>query len=29
VPMSKRAGEFVTLDELIDEVGTDAARFHC
>jgi len=28
VPMSKRAGEFVTLDELIDEVGTDAARFH-
>jgi arginyl-tRNA synthetase len=28
VPMSKRAGSFVTLDELIDEVGTDAARFH-
>jgi arginyl-tRNA synthetase len=28
VPMSKRAGTFVTLDELIDEVGTDAARFH-
>ncbi len=28
VPMSKRAGAFVTLDELIDEVGTDAARFH-
>jgi arginyl-tRNA synthetase len=27
VPMSKRAGNFVTLDELIDEVGTDAARF--
>jgi arginyl-tRNA synthetase len=26
--MSKRAGTFVTLDELIDEVGTDAARFH-
>ncbi len=25
--MSTRAGEFVTLDELIDEVGTDAARF--
>jgi arginyl-tRNA synthetase len=25
--MSKRAGTFVTLDELIDEVGTDAARF--
>ncbi|HET7237192.1 MAG TPA: arginine--tRNA ligase [Actinomycetota bacterium] len=28
VPMSKRAGEFITLDDLIDEVGTDAARFH-
>jgi arginyl-tRNA synthetase len=28
VPMSKRAGTFVSLDELIDEVGTDAARFH-
>jgi arginyl-tRNA synthetase len=28
VSMSKRAGTFVTLDELIDEVGTDAARFH-
>jgi arginyl-tRNA synthetase len=28
VPMSKRAGSFVSLDELIDEVGTDAARFH-
>ena len=27
VPMSKRAGNFVTLDQLIDEVGTDAARF--
>ncbi len=27
VKMSKRAGEFITLDELIDEVGTDAARF--
>jgi arginyl-tRNA synthetase len=26
--MSKRAGTFVSLDELIDEVGTDAARFH-
>ncbi|HEY3263812.1 MAG TPA: arginine--tRNA ligase, partial [Actinomycetota bacterium] len=25
--MSKRAGSFLTLDELIDEVGTDAARF--
>ena len=28
VAMSKRAGTFVSLDELIDEVGTDAARFH-
>jgi arginyl-tRNA synthetase len=28
VPMSKRAGNFITLDELIEEVGTDAARFH-
>jgi arginyl-tRNA synthetase len=27
VKMSKRAGTFVTLDELIDEVGADAARF--
>jgi arginyl-tRNA synthetase len=25
--MSKRRGEFVTLDELIDDIGTDAARF--
>jgi arginyl-tRNA synthetase len=25
--MSKRSGEFVTLDELIDDIGTDAARF--
>jgi arginyl-tRNA synthetase len=25
--MSKRRGEFVTLDELIDEIGVDAARF--
>jgi arginyl-tRNA synthetase len=25
--MSKRAGAFTTLDEMIDEVGTDAARF--
>ena len=24
----KRSGSFVSLDELIDEVGTDAARFH-
>ena len=28
VKMSKRAGTFTTLDELLDEVGTDAARFH-
>ncbi len=28
VKMSKRAGTFVSLDELIEEVGTDAARFH-
>ncbi len=27
VPMSTRSGEFVTLRELCDEVGTDAARF--
>ena len=27
VPMSKRAGLFVTLDELLDEVGVDAARW--
>ncbi len=27
VAMSKRSGEFVTLDELIDEIGTDAARW--
>jgi arginyl-tRNA synthetase len=25
--MSKRRGEFVTLDELIDDIGADAARF--
>jgi arginyl-tRNA synthetase len=25
--MSKRAGEFVTLDELVDLIGTDAARW--
>jgi arginyl-tRNA synthetase len=25
--MSKRAGEFVTLDELVDEIGVDAARW--
>jgi arginyl-tRNA synthetase len=27
VSMSKRAGEIVTLDEIVDEVGLDAARF--
>src|SRR5438477_11973388 len=25
--MSKRAGRFVTLDELIDRVGSDAVRY--
>jgi arginyl-tRNA synthetase len=27
VKMSKRAGEFVTLEDLVQEVGVDAARF--
>ncbi len=27
MPMSTRAGEFVTLRDVIDEVGSDAARF--
>jgi arginyl-tRNA synthetase len=27
ISMSKRAGEFVTLDELLEEVGVDAARW--
>ena len=27
VAMSKREGEFVTLDDLIDDIGVDAARF--
>ena len=27
IKMSKRAGNFVTLQELLDEVGVDAARF--
>jgi arginyl-tRNA synthetase len=27
VRMSKRKGEFITMDELLDEVGVDAARF--
>jgi arginyl-tRNA synthetase len=26
--MSKRAGEFVTLDELVREIGVDAARWY-
>jgi len=28
VPMSTRAGEFVTMKEVIDEVGKDAARYN-
>jgi arginyl-tRNA synthetase len=28
IPMSKRSGEFITLDELLDEVGTDGARWY-
>jgi arginyl-tRNA synthetase len=28
VSMSKRAGEFITLDDLIDEIGVDAARWY-
>jgi arginyl-tRNA synthetase len=28
VAMSTRAGEFVTLREVLDEVGKDAARYH-
>jgi arginyl-tRNA synthetase len=28
VSMSKRSGDFVTLDELIDDIGTDAARWY-
>lgn len=27
IPMSKRSGEFLTLDELLAEVGVDAARW--
>jgi arginyl-tRNA synthetase len=27
VKMSKRAGDFVTLREVVDEVGRDAVRF--
>ncbi len=28
VKMSKRAGDFVTLEEIVEEVGSDAARYH-
>ena len=28
VRMSKRAGEFVTLEEVVEEVGVDVARYH-
>jgi arginyl-tRNA synthetase len=28
IPMSKRSGEYITLDELLDEVGVDAARWY-
>ena len=28
VEMSKRAGEFITMREVIDEVGSDAAKFY-
>lgn len=27
IKMSKRSGEFITIDELIDDVGVDASRF--
>src|SRR3954464_9478101 len=27
VSMSKRAGEFITLDDLLSEIGVDAARW--
>ncbi len=27
VPMGKRSGDFITLDQLLDEVGDDATRF--
>ena len=26
--MSKRAGEFVTLEDLVEEIGVDAARWY-
>jgi arginyl-tRNA synthetase len=28
IPMSKRSGEFITLDEVLTEVGVDAARWY-
>jgi arginyl-tRNA synthetase len=28
IPMSKRSGEFITLDDLLDEVGADGARWY-
>jgi len=28
VPMGKRSGNFISLDQLLDEVGVDATRFH-
>jgi arginyl-tRNA synthetase len=28
ISMSKRAGEFITLDELLEEIGADAARWY-
>jgi arginyl-tRNA synthetase len=28
IGMSKRAGEFITLDELLEEIGADAARWY-
>jgi len=28
IRMSKRAGEYVTVDDVLDEIGLDAARFH-
>ncbi len=28
IPMSKRSGEFITLDEVLNEVGADAARWY-
>ncbi len=28
IRMSKRKGEYITVDDLLDEIGIDAARFH-